>query len=143
MHSSCEMEDFVQTHLCKLCVILRSRVLLGVSSLRIQVGDTPWNYSSVAYILVYHRDAQALLHCRTGQQRRNREVTLGWIFFLQRGCAPHHRKPSVHRPPTFLSFCKPHPDFLLLLIVFLAYQVPLWAILSPRQARVSLRACFI
>ena len=26
----CEIEDFVETHLCKLCVILRSRVLLGV-----------------------------------------------------------------------------------------------------------------
>ena len=37
MHSSCEIEDFVETHLCKLCVILRSRVLRVscVSSLRI------------------------------------------------------------------------------------------------------------
>ena len=26
IHSSCEIEDFVETHLCKLCVILRSRV---------------------------------------------------------------------------------------------------------------------
>ena len=26
-HSSCEIENFVETHLCKLCVILRSRVL--------------------------------------------------------------------------------------------------------------------
>ena len=24
IHSSCEIEDFVETHLCKLCVILRS-----------------------------------------------------------------------------------------------------------------------
>ena len=27
MHSSCEIEGFVETHFCKLCVILRSRVL--------------------------------------------------------------------------------------------------------------------
>ena len=27
IHTSCEIEDFVETHLCKLCVILRSRVL--------------------------------------------------------------------------------------------------------------------
>ena len=27
IHSSCEIEDFVETHLCKLCVILRSRVV--------------------------------------------------------------------------------------------------------------------
>ena len=30
IHCSCETEDFVETHLCKLCVILRSRVFLGV-----------------------------------------------------------------------------------------------------------------
>ena len=34
-NSSCKIEFFVETHLCKLCVMLRSRVLLGVSSLRI------------------------------------------------------------------------------------------------------------
>ena len=27
IHSSCKIEDFVETHLCKLCVILRSRVI--------------------------------------------------------------------------------------------------------------------
>ena len=27
IHSICEIEDFVETHLCKLCVILRSRAL--------------------------------------------------------------------------------------------------------------------
>ena len=30
IHSSCEIECIVETHLCKLCVILRSRVLLRV-----------------------------------------------------------------------------------------------------------------
>ena len=25
-HSSCEIEHFVETHLCKLCVVLRSRI---------------------------------------------------------------------------------------------------------------------
>ena len=29
IHSSCEIEYFVETHLCKLCVILRSRVTIG------------------------------------------------------------------------------------------------------------------
>ena len=35
IHSSCEIEYFVETHLCKLCVILRSRVSRVVSSLMI------------------------------------------------------------------------------------------------------------
>ena len=30
IHSCCEIEDFVETHLCKPRVILRSRVLLGL-----------------------------------------------------------------------------------------------------------------
>ena len=29
-YSSCDIEDFVETHICKQCVLLRSRVLLGV-----------------------------------------------------------------------------------------------------------------
>ena len=29
IHSSCEIDSFVETHLCKMCVILRSRVFLG------------------------------------------------------------------------------------------------------------------
>ena len=36
IHSSCEIEDFVETHLCKLCVIQKIARIMGcVSSLRI------------------------------------------------------------------------------------------------------------
>ena len=38
IHSSCEIEDFVETHLCKLCVILRSRVLQLVCVLIQDIG---------------------------------------------------------------------------------------------------------
>ena len=38
IHSSCEIEDFVETHLCKLCVILRSRVLRVVCVLIKDIG---------------------------------------------------------------------------------------------------------
>ena len=34
MHSRCEIEAFVETHICKLCVILRSPPIMG----RIGVG---------------------------------------------------------------------------------------------------------
>ena len=30
IHSSCEIEYFVETHLCKLCVILRSRLIKDI-----------------------------------------------------------------------------------------------------------------
>ena len=39
IQSSCEIEDFVETHLCKLCVIIRSHVLLDVCAL---VKNTGW-----------------------------------------------------------------------------------------------------
>ena len=43
---SCEIEDFVETHLCKLCVILSIARITGfVSSLSIEVGDSPYNCS--------------------------------------------------------------------------------------------------
>ena len=38
IRSSCEMEDFVETHLCKLCVILRSRVYRWVCVLIKDIG---------------------------------------------------------------------------------------------------------
>ena len=43
--SSCEIEDFVETHLCKLCDTPIARITSCVPSLRIQVGDSPYNYS--------------------------------------------------------------------------------------------------
>ena len=46
IHSSCEIEYFVESHVGKMCVILRSRVLWVVCPhLRISVGDSPCNYS--------------------------------------------------------------------------------------------------
>ena len=42
VHSSCEIEYFVETHLCELCVMLRSRVLHNETHLSLQaVCDTP------------------------------------------------------------------------------------------------------
>ena len=38
IHSRCEIEYFVETHLCKLCVILRSRVLRFVCVLIKDMG---------------------------------------------------------------------------------------------------------
>ena len=46
IHSSCEIEDFVETHLCKaMCDTPIARIRGCVSSLRIEVGDSPCNYS--------------------------------------------------------------------------------------------------
>ena len=41
LHSSCEIEDFVETHICKRCVILRSRVLLVVCPHQAYRSATP------------------------------------------------------------------------------------------------------
>ena len=38
IHSSCEIEDFVETHLCKLCVMLRSRVYYELCVLIKDIG---------------------------------------------------------------------------------------------------------
>ena len=38
IHSNCEIEDFADTYLCKLCVILRSRIFLGVCVLMKDIG---------------------------------------------------------------------------------------------------------
>ena len=40
VYSSCEIEYFVETHLCKLCVILRSRVLRVVCPMGNAICDT-------------------------------------------------------------------------------------------------------
>ena len=52
IHSSCEIEDFVQAHLCKLCDTPTARITVCVSSLRIYVGDSPWNYNVACTIYV-------------------------------------------------------------------------------------------
>ena len=39
MHTRCEIVDFVETHLCKLCVILRPRVLLVVCAHNKDIGE--------------------------------------------------------------------------------------------------------
>ena len=43
MYSSCEIEDLVEIHICKLCVIRTP--IARVTSLRACVGDFPCNYS--------------------------------------------------------------------------------------------------
>ena len=39
IHSSCEIEDFVETHLCKLCVILRSRAYIYICTTQTSVSQ--------------------------------------------------------------------------------------------------------
>ena len=49
LHSSCEMEEFVESHLCRLCVFLRSRVFRGVYVLMKDVtSSTPLSASARA-----------------------------------------------------------------------------------------------
>ena len=38
IHSSCEIEDFVETHICKLCVILSDRAYYGLCVLIKDIG---------------------------------------------------------------------------------------------------------
>ena len=49
IHSSCEIEYFVETHLCKLCVILRSRVLRVVCPHSGHRSATPLATTEVSY----------------------------------------------------------------------------------------------
>ena len=60
IHSSCEIEYFVEIHLCKPCVILRSRVLRVVCShegffflhtFTFQLLDKPWSKVSTSLLL--------------------------------------------------------------------------------------------
>ena len=44
-HSSCEIEYFIETHLCKLCDTPIARIKGCVSGLRLWVSDSPCNYS--------------------------------------------------------------------------------------------------
>ena len=46
IHSSCEIENFVETHLCKLCVILRSRALCTRYRLEAKYLGTPYKYTT-------------------------------------------------------------------------------------------------
>ena len=51
IHSSCEIEDFVETHLRKLCVILRSRVLRDVRPHKGYRSATP--LTTTVYLFYY------------------------------------------------------------------------------------------
>ena len=56
IHSSCEVQYFVETHLCKLCVILRSRVLRVVCPhiTYVPLGSVPYLHPSFcAYAQAY------------------------------------------------------------------------------------------
>ena len=54
IHSSCEFEDFVETHLCKLCVILRSRAFIYMNC-RLAAsccsGQLSVSEGSIAYVV--------------------------------------------------------------------------------------------
>ena len=49
IHSSCEIEGFVETHLRKLCLILRSRVLRVVCPHQGQRSATPVGTTECSY----------------------------------------------------------------------------------------------
>ena len=82
IHSSCDIEAFVETHLCKLCAIRRSRVLLGVfphqvfffHTFTFQLLDKPWSQLSsllpprfLPSIFIAHRVQQS--HCSSNFDR--------------------------------------------------------------------------
>ena len=67
--SSCEIEDFLETDLCKLCVCDTpiARITGCVSLLRIYADDSPWNYSVASARVNSSSDANQSV-------RRNRKI---------------------------------------------------------------------
>ena len=72
IHSSCEIEDFVETHLCKLCAILRSRVLRVVCPHQgYRSATPPCNYSvaiRVNRVMLVSLCAETIKHVSEGDK---------------------------------------------------------------------------
>ena len=67
IHSSCEIEDFVETHICKLCVILRSRVLRVVrlpTASSSGLGETMRGVAEKSWVERLTRDTWYMTSCR-------------------------------------------------------------------------------
>ena len=94
IHSSCEIEDFVETHLCKLFVILQSHALRVVWCIRISwslVNAVPHHMPTTALkqstevsrasvddsLLERTRPPRGKFH-RTKQRRRTKGTALTW-----------------------------------------------------------------
>ena len=101
IHSSCEIEYIVETHLCKLCVILRSRVLRVVCLYH----NTTWYMKQLLVYITPVYNTSNLPCCCGLLQKRNTSRHSGWLRAT--AVATSRRRsfggPSPE-PPKFCSY---------------------------------------